>query len=72
MFDILFKLVLFIGTMMAIVILGAVVGGSVSWLTCKMFPVIPNTINTLLHTSLTGFELGLVLGFVGGFFRSSK
>lgn len=72
MIDFIFRLALFIGSMIAVVILGAVVGGSVSWLTCKMFPVIPTTINTLLHTSLSGFELGLVLGFVGGFFRSSE
>lgn len=72
MIDILFRLALFIGSMIAVVILGACVGGSVSWLLCGFFPVIPTTINTLLHTSLSGFDLGLVLGFVGGFFRSSK
>lgn len=72
MIDVLFRLVLFIGSMMAIVILGALIGGSASWLLCKIFPVIPTTVNTLLHTSLSGFELGLVLGFVGGFFRSSR
>ena len=72
MIDVLFKTAWFIGYLIVFVFLSAFVGGSVSWLLCGFFPVIPTTINTLLHTSLSGFELGLVLGFVGGFFRSSK
>ena len=53
------------------VILGTLVGGIVGWVVGLVFPFVIVTLNTLTGLTLTGFEMGAVLGFVGSFFRTS-
>jgi hypothetical protein len=43
----------------------------VGWIVNLLFPFVTVTLNALLGTTLSAFEMGAVLGFVGGFFRSS-
>lgn len=45
-------------------------GGVAGWLVEMVFPYVITTLNTLAGTQLTGFQVGAVLGFVGGAFRS--
>lgn len=52
------------------VITGTFVGGIVGWCVDLVFPFVAITLNKLAATTLTGFELGATLGFVGSFFRS--
>jgi hypothetical protein len=54
------------------VIASTVIGGIVGWVVGLVFPFVPQTINQLVGTELTAFELGAVLGFVGAFFRNSS
>lgn len=53
------------------VLLGTLIGGVVGWIVGAVFPVVIVTLNTLTGLTLTGFEMGLVLGFVSGFFKQS-
>jgi hypothetical protein len=53
------------------ILLGTLVGGVVGWTVDLMFPFVVVTLNTLTGLSLTAFEMGAVLGFVGSFFKSS-
>ena len=54
------------------VIASTVIGGVVGWCVDLVFPFVPATLNSLMGTQLTGFEVGAVLGFVGAFFRNSS
>jgi hypothetical protein len=60
-----------IGIVFFVIILGTLMGGVVGWIVNLLFPFVTVTLNALLGTTLTAFEMGAVLGFVGGFFRSS-
>jgi hypothetical protein len=53
------------------ILLGTLVGGVVGWTVDLMFPFVVVALNTLTGLSLTAFEMGAVLGFVGSFFKSS-
>jgi hypothetical protein len=53
------------------VLLSTVIGGIVGWIVGMVFPFVIVTLNTLMGTTLTAFEMGAVLGFVGSFFRTS-
>jgi hypothetical protein len=53
------------------VILGTLVGGIVGWIVGLVFPFVIVTLNTLTGLTLTAFEMGAVLGFVGSFFKTS-
>jgi membrane protein YqaA with SNARE-associated domain len=53
------------------VILGTVIGGIVGWVIGGVFPFVIVSLNTVLGLSLTGFEMGAVLGFVGSFLSTS-
>jgi len=53
------------------VLLGTLIGGIVGWVVGLVFPFVIVTLNTLTGLTLTGFETGAVLGFVGSFFKTS-
>jgi hypothetical protein len=53
------------------VILGTLVGGIVGWVIGGVFPFVIVSLNTVLGLTLTGFEMGAVLGFVGSFLSTS-
>jgi hypothetical protein len=53
------------------VILGTLVGGIVGWIVGLVFPFVIVTLNTMTGLTLTAFEMGAVLGFVGSFFKTS-
>jgi hypothetical protein len=52
-------------------LLSTLIGGCAGWVVESVFPYVITTLNTLTGLSLTGFEMGAVLGFVGSFFKSS-
>jgi hypothetical protein len=43
----------------------------VGWTVDLVFPFVIPTLNTVTGLSLTAFEMGAVLGFVGSFFKAS-
>ena len=49
-------------------IMTTLVGGCVGWTVDLVLPVVTVSLNKILQLSLSGFELGCVLGFIGGFF----
>ena len=49
-------------------IMTTLVGGCVGWAVDLVLPVVTVSLNKILQLSLSGFELGCVLGFIGGFF----
>jgi hypothetical protein len=53
------------------VLLSTVIGGIVGWIVGLVFPFVIVTLNTLTGLTLTAFEMGAVLGFVGSFFKTS-
>ena len=53
------------------VILGTFVGGVAGWIIGGVFPYVIASLNTVLGLSLTGFEMGALLGFVGSFLSTS-
>lgn len=53
------------------VLLGTLIGGIVGAIVGMVFPFVIVTLNTLTGLTLTGFEMGAVLGFVGSFFKTS-
>lgn len=54
-----------------VVLLGTLIGGIVGWVVGIVFPFVFVTLNTLTGLTLTPFEIGAVLGFVGSFFKTS-
>jgi len=54
------------------IILSAVFGGIAGWAVGGVFPYVTDTIRELSGVTLTNFQLGATLGFVGSFFRSSS
>jgi len=54
------------------VIATTVIGGVVGWVVGLVFPFVPQTINHVVGTELTAFEVGAILGFVGAFFRNNS
>lgn len=55
-----------------VVVMSTLIGGIVGWIVGMVFPFVIVTLNTLTDLTLTGFEFGAVLGFVGSFFKSSQ
>jgi hypothetical protein len=53
------------------VLLGTLIGGIVGWIVGLVFPFVIVTLNTMTGLTLTAFEMGAVLGFVGSFFKTS-
>jgi hypothetical protein len=53
------------------VILGTFVGGVAGWIIGGVFPYVVASLNSVLGLSLTGFEMGAMLGFVGSFLSTS-
>ena len=49
-----------------------VVGGIVGWVVGMVFPFVITSLNSVAGLSLTGFQIGAVLGFVSGFLRSKR
>lgn len=69
---------LFIGALISVVvalfvavIVGTLMGGVVSWCVNLVFPIVNVTLNQLSGLSLSAFDMGAVLGFVGGFIKST-
>jgi hypothetical protein len=54
-----------------VIILSTLFGGIAGWTVDLVFPFVATTLNSLLGTELTAFEMGAVMGFVGGFFKTS-
>lgn len=59
-------------TLFVSAVLGTLVGGLVGFCVDLAFPFVTTTLNQLAGTGLTAFEMGAVLGFIAGFFSSSK
>jgi hypothetical protein len=59
------------GLLFVAVILSTLIGGIVGWIIGLVFPYVIATLNTLTGLTLTGFEMGAALGFVGSFFKST-
>ena len=68
---IIFGVISLIALLFVAILLGTLVGGVVGWTVDLMFPFVVITLNALTGLSLTAFEMGAVLGFVGSFFKSS-
>lgn len=51
------------------VIMSTLCGGIVGWCVALVFPDVIGAIGSLIEPRLTAFEVGAVIGFVGGFFR---
>jgi membrane protein YqaA with SNARE-associated domain len=60
-----------IGLVFVGVLLATVLGGVVGWIVGLFFPEIIASLNSIMGLSLSNFEMGAMLGFVGGFFRST-
>jgi hypothetical protein len=60
-----------IGLVFFVIILGTLFGGIAGWTVNLVFPFVFSTLNSLLGTELSAFEIGAVLGFIGGFFRTN-
>ena len=60
-----------IGLLFFVIILSTLFGGIAAWTVDLVFPFVATTLNSLLGTELTAFEMGAVMGFVGSFFRTS-
>lgn len=60
-----------VGILFFAVILGTLVGGVVGWIIGGIFPFVIASLNTVLGLSLTGFEMGAMLGFVGSFLSTT-
>lgn len=52
-------------------LLSTVIGGILGWVVGLVFPFVIVSLNTVLGLSLSGFQMGAVLGFVGAFFRNA-
>lgn len=68
---IVFSLFGIVGLLFVAVLTHTVVGGIVGWIVEWAMPFVPATLNQQFGTSLSGFEVGAVLGFFGSFFRST-
>lgn len=67
-----FAIVTVLFTLFFVVILGTLMGGVVGWCVNLMFPVVNATLNQVSGLALDAFDMGAVLGFVGGFFKSTN
>ncbi len=63
--------VLVIGGLFFIIILGTLMGGVAGWAVGMVFTDTIAALKQALGVVVTDFELGAMLGFVGGFFRAS-
>ena len=54
------------------ILLSTIFGGIGGWIVGGVFPYVTDTLRSLLDLSLTNFELGAVLGFVGSFIKGSS
>jgi hypothetical protein len=54
------------------IIAGTLMGGVVGWTVNLAFPVVADTLNALSGLKLDAFDQGAVLGFVGGFIKSTS
>ena len=54
------------------ILLGTLLGGVAGWVVGGVFPFVTDTLREVSGLTLTNFELGAVLGFLGGFVRSSS
>ena len=61
-----------IGGIFFLIILGTLMGGFAGWVVGLVFVDTIASLKQFLGLAVTNFELGAMLGFVGGFFRSSQ
>lgn len=66
-----FSIVAILASLFIAVIAGTLVGGVVGWIVNLVFPVVLTTLNQLSGLTLDAFDMGAVLGFVGGFIKSA-
>ncbi len=59
------------GLLFLATILGTLLGGVAGLIVGAVFPYVIASLNSVLGLSLTGFEMGAVLGFVGSFLSTS-
>jgi hypothetical protein len=67
-----FSIVTLLAGLFVSIIAGTLMGGVVGWTVNLAFPVVTDTLNQLSGLSLSAFDQGAVLGFVGGFIRSTS
>ena len=56
----------------AAICLSTIFGGIAGWVVGGVFPFVTDTLRELTGLTLTNFEIGAVLGFVGSFVKSSS
>lgn len=55
-----------------LILLSTIFGGIAGWVVGGVFPYVTDTIREISGLTLTNFELGAVLGFVGSFLKTSS
>ncbi len=63
--------VLVIGSLFLIIILSTLMGGIAGWAVGMVFTETISELKQFMGVSVTDFELGAALGFVGSFFRTA-
>jgi len=69
MYKILMTSVTIISLWFIYMLISPVLGGIAGWLIGGIFPFVVNTINDLIGSDLTGFQIGVILGFIRSFLR---
>lgn len=54
------------------ILLSTIFGGVGGWVVGGVFPYVTDTVREISGLTLTDFELGAVMGFVGSFLKSSS
>lgn len=72
MFQVIFGSLAIAALLFVAMLLSTLMGGVAGWIVEFVFPFVITTLNQLSGLSLTGFEMGAVLGFFGSFFRSTQ
>ena len=54
------------------ILLSTIFGGIGGWVVGGVFPFVTDTIREVTGLTLTNFEIGAVLGFVGSFLKTSS
>lgn len=54
------------------ILMSTVFGGIAGWVVGGVFPFVTDTIRGVSGLTLTNFEIGAVLGFVGSFLKTSS
>jgi len=60
------------GLLFVAILLSTVFGGIAGWVVGGVFPFVTDTVRGISGLTLTNFEIGAVLGFVGSFLKTSS